>query len=102
MKIQAFLFIAALLLFTSFIQDTEGVIGLMPPGRRELNRKVCIPGYKIEGNFADYTQIHSDMKSGGLYKDDSVCNIYRFKQTFKGFIDTTIFPGAGNFFSRWT
>ena len=41
MKIQAFLFIAALLLFTAFVQDTDGALGFAKPGRRELKRKVC-------------------------------------------------------------
>lgn len=41
MKIHAFLFIATLLLFTAFIQDTEEALSSFPPpGRRELQRKV--------------------------------------------------------------
>ena len=59
MKIQAFMFVAALLLFTAFVQDGEGAIGFMPPGRREVQRKVCIPGIivcipGIIGNFRKY------------------------------------------------
>ena len=55
MKIQAFMFVAALLLFTAFVQDGEGAIGFMPPGRREVQRKVCIPG--IIGNFRNITPL---------------------------------------------
>lgn len=46
MKIQTFLFIATLILCTTFVQDTEGAFGLLPSGKRELERKVCIPGIK--------------------------------------------------------
>lgn len=48
MKIQGFLFIAALLLLAKCVQDTEGGFGVLPPGRRELQRKVCIPGIKCK------------------------------------------------------
>lgn len=42
MKIEVFLFIAALLLFTAFVQDMAlGAFNTFPPGRRELLRKVC-------------------------------------------------------------
>jgi len=41
MKIPACLLLAALLLFTAFVQDTEAALALYPPGRRELERKVC-------------------------------------------------------------
>ena len=51
MKIQTFLFIAAFLLCTSFVQDTQGAFGLLPPGKRELARKVCIPGIKDKINI---------------------------------------------------
>ena len=40
MKIQVFLFIAALLLFSAFVQETEG-LGVLPPGNGMLKRKVC-------------------------------------------------------------
>ena len=43
MKIQALLFVAAFLLFTTFVQDTEGAFGGFHPGRRELKRQVCTP-----------------------------------------------------------
>ena len=46
MKIQAGLFIVALLLFTAFVEDTDGALGAFQPGRRELARKVCISGIK--------------------------------------------------------
>lgn len=42
MKIQAFFFIAALLLFTAFVRDIDGALGWSNPGRRKLERKVCI------------------------------------------------------------
>ncbi|KAL9978635.1 hypothetical protein ACROYT_G016172 [Oculina patagonica] len=41
MKIQAFLFFAAFLLFTAFVQETEG-FGTLPPGKRNLDRKFKI------------------------------------------------------------
>ena len=47
MKIQALLFIAALLLFAAFVQDTDGSLGFARPGRRELKRKVCIVSINI-------------------------------------------------------
>ena len=40
MKIQAFLFIATLVLFTTLVQDTEGAIAVLPPGKKGLQRKV--------------------------------------------------------------
>lgn len=49
MKIQTFLFIAALLVLTGVTQDGEGGFVTLPPGRRELDRKVRIPG--INGKF---------------------------------------------------
>ena len=43
MKIQVFLFIAALLLFTALVQDTvDAFAGPLPSGKREMLRKVCI------------------------------------------------------------
>ena len=51
MKIQTFLFIAAFLLCNVFVQDTEGAFGLLPSGKRELARKVCIPEIKDKINI---------------------------------------------------
>lgn len=48
MKIQTCSIIAAFLLCIAFVQDTEGAFGLLPSGKRELVRKVCIPGIKIK------------------------------------------------------
>ena len=43
MKIQGFLLIATLLLFTSFVQDkVEAFCGSCPPGRRQLSSKVSL------------------------------------------------------------
>ena len=48
MKIQTLLLISALLLFSAFVQDSEGFCSTCPtPGKRrvrELELKVCIPG----------------------------------------------------------
>ena len=54
MKIQTFLFIAAFLLCAAFVQDTEGAFGLLPSGKRELARKVCIPGIKNNINIHSF------------------------------------------------
>jgi len=51
MKIQTFLFIAAFLLCAALVQDTEAAFGLLPSGKRELARKVCIPGIKDNINI---------------------------------------------------
>lgn len=50
MKIQT-LFIVALLLYTALVQDTEAGLGAIPPGRRKLERKVCIARYHRFSNL---------------------------------------------------
>lgn len=48
MKIQGFLLIATLLLFTSFVQDkVEAFCGGCPPGRRQLSSKVSLLPMKL-------------------------------------------------------
>lgn len=54
MKIQAPLFFVSLLLFTGLIQFAEGSFGVLPPGRRQLERKVCITGINRES----FAQLH--------------------------------------------
>ena len=45
MKITALVLISALLLFSTFVQNSDGFGGTLPPGgKRELQRKVCTSG----------------------------------------------------------
>ena len=44
-KVKGFLFLAALLILTTFVQnEVEAFGGVLPPGRRELSTKVSIVG----------------------------------------------------------
>ena len=42
MKIQSVLFFFSLLVFSSLIQVGEGTWVVLPPGKRQLKRKVCV------------------------------------------------------------
>ena len=44
MKITALVLISALLLFSTFVQNSEGFGGTLPPGNKGLQRKVCTSG----------------------------------------------------------
>ena len=53
MNIQSVLFFVSLLLFTSLFQVGEGSWASLPPGRRQLQRKVCISAINEE-SFVSY------------------------------------------------
>ena len=62
MKIQSPLFFFSLLLFTGLIQISEGSFGVLPPGRRQLERKVCITRINRES----FVQLHVEPNGSEL------------------------------------
>ena len=58
MKITALVLISALLLFSTFVQNSDGFGGALPPmGERELQRKVCTSGINRQNKNKKRTKI---------------------------------------------